>query len=320
MDRHGPLVKPRGFTLVELLVVIAIISILAALLLPALQAALDSARTSACMSNLRQIGTGWMGYRSDEDEYYPAIITGKGNRFTTEKSIFDYSTEYHQADALKNTGAPFFDVTQSTEIGSSTTIGSLTTPGTMPSTYADVLIRHGYATQELFLCPSAGNPTVSGFDRSRLLTYGALATLVNYDWDNSDNGELPGQELTNGTYRHGIHDPWKARAIRRPGEGVIVGDTKDNGSILLYPYEMIDGPMYTNRHSRNSALNLAFFDGHAATRSRYQEPNMFIHRSVPTGGTNLNVCLYWTGKDPDGLWRSWLKKYPHPGGQYRLNE
>src|SRR5262245_52368958 len=47
--------RERGLTLVELLVVIAIIAILAALLLPAIQAARESARRAECVNKLRQL-------------------------------------------------------------------------------------------------------------------------------------------------------------------------------------------------------------------------------------------------------------------------
>ena len=62
LHRRPP--RRRGLTLVELLLVVAIVAALVVLLLPAVQAAREAGRRTACMNNLRGIGCALYGYES----------------------------------------------------------------------------------------------------------------------------------------------------------------------------------------------------------------------------------------------------------------
>jgi prepilin-type N-terminal cleavage/methylation domain-containing protein/prepilin-type processing-associated H-X9-DG protein len=75
MVKSSPPLFHRAFTLIEVLVVMAIIAILAAILVPALNSALERAKATKDMSNLRQIGAATQLYMNDNSDVFPGSAT-----------------------------------------------------------------------------------------------------------------------------------------------------------------------------------------------------------------------------------------------------
>lgn len=96
--------KKNAFTLIELLVVIAIIAILAAMLLPALANAKNRAQRTACLNNLKQMGTSVFIYSGDNAEKLMSSRFGTTSGFPWEGYVLFNTTE--AAGQLASTSSP----------------------------------------------------------------------------------------------------------------------------------------------------------------------------------------------------------------------
>jgi general secretion pathway protein G len=94
----------QAFTLIELLVVICIIAILAAMLLPALQSARESASTATCVNKLGQFSKGVQMYATSFDDFIPALTSPQGESGSCgwEKALADVMDQRMDADSFQS--------------------------------------------------------------------------------------------------------------------------------------------------------------------------------------------------------------------------
>ncbi len=83
-------IRSEGFTLIELLVAIAILSLLAAMLLPALARAKEKARRVQCLSNLRQVAVGFHVYATETTLYPWRVPIAEGGSKTRKRAWYTY--------------------------------------------------------------------------------------------------------------------------------------------------------------------------------------------------------------------------------------
>ena len=150
--------RPCGFTLVELLVVIAIMGVLVAVLLPAIQAARESARRTACVNNLKQIGIAAQSFH-DANGALPSAAQSQAWPAAPSNawSFYRWSALAHLAPFLEEGNAvdqldlsvplygPSFEVTAQNVAGAAIVVplflcpsdlGQVVSPGFGPTNYA----------------------------------------------------------------------------------------------------------------------------------------------------------------------------------------
>lgn len=155
--------RNRAFTVVELLVVIAIIGVMVALLLPAVQAARESARRAGCTNNLRQIG---LAVRSFETAFQklPANRYGDYDDSVTYGGAYENSRSWSWLSAI----LPYMDQKATYDAGN--------IPHTQLNQSAAVA-----TSIRLFHCPSDTLATIRSYpETTHYLRSGMKVGLTNY--------------------------------------------------------------------------------------------------------------------------------------------
>jgi len=214
-----------GFTLIELLVVISIVSLLVAVLLPALSSAREAARASVCKSNVRQFMIGFRQYADSNKEWWP--VSGYNHTATWAGVMAKELQLRFVSEYFNNT---------------------LYAPG--------LITRDFYSTDRqngIFHCPTEHKQFTN-------LWGGENSTSYRY---NSSYGSAWGLGI-NDTYAAGGADGRVRDAdILVPSNTIVIGDGIAATGNFEYKIQGLGGPSHVSDYHGGGA-NLLWADGHAS--------------------------------------------------------
>ena len=285
---NSPLLPPpaagrcRGFTLIELLVVIAIIAILAAMLLPALAKAKDKAKTTQCLSNMRQWGISVQIYSSDNQEMLPRDGTDNGGLYGVDTSATTGPGSPQDPLAWFNTLPQL--------IGSKTLANYFNTSGGYQVKYPFP----GNNIGGIWMCPAAQAAGNDNFLQGG--KFGFFSLVMNIDLKattpiTSSYGKLPYPQMPKITQvPNATATVILSEAVFSPTLENYLPTSSDNDRNGIFPCNR--SYVFPKRHGGTGA-NLVFLDGHSS----------FFKRSYVTNGAPNGSGANRAEKDnPDIIW------------------
>ena len=272
----------RAFTLVELLVVIGIIALLVSILLPALNSAQEAARTTACLSNLRQIGQAFTAYAADNKGYVVPLAYTAGSLMPDTNNIRENWTTilvagkyltYPKSDltAVPSQSNVFTCPSSLSEFISGTSVNGAPVAG-VPASRIDAIGQSHFRT-------GSWTPL-----KANLVTYSSYGINGTCDLDQG----VPCRYF----YPDNPNSLPKVTDVRASSRFVLAFDGV--AFILTHNANRLNA-----RHKNRHVTNLLFFDGHA---------DSIRTSTIPGGEGNAPVTSFkWAGLHalpPGGpLWR-----------------
>jgi prepilin-type N-terminal cleavage/methylation domain-containing protein/prepilin-type processing-associated H-X9-DG protein len=269
--RHAP-----AFTLIELLVVIAIIAILAGLLLPALTRSKSKAKTTQCLSILRQWGLALQVNASDNEDTVPRDGTDNGGQYGVDTGNITGPGSPNDSAAWFNVLPPLMGDKSFSNYWNGVT-----------SNYRKNLPFPG-GQGKVWHCPAARAAANDNFLKGG--SFGFFSYVMNLDLklkstirNNVQGNSFPHPEMP------------RLSSLRQPAAVVLLVDaafSPNAENYVGYPdrngiFPAARSERFSRRHEERGA-NLVFVDGHAS----------FFKRAYITNGTGAREEKF----NPDVIW------------------